>query len=60
MGADDLAEVIYVDHYGSALTGLRTGTVPRNARLAIAARDLTYARVFSDALAGQPFWLRTR
>lgn len=56
LGADDLAEVIYVDHYGNALTGLRAGTVPRNARLTIAARDVTYARVFSDAPAGQAFW----
>ncbi|MGF6781792.1 SAM hydrolase/SAM-dependent halogenase family protein [Paraburkholderia sp. GAS334] len=56
LGADDLAEVIYVDHYGNALTGMRAGTVSRNARLAIAARDVTYARVFSDAPDGQAFW----
>lgn len=56
LGADDLAEVIYVDHYGNALTGLRAGTVPKNARLDIAARDVTYARVFSDAPDGRAFW----
>lgn len=56
LGADDLAEVIYVDHYGNALTGLRTGTIPTRVRLAIAARDVAYARVFSDARAGQAFW----
>lgn len=56
LGADDLAEVIYIDHYGNALTGLRAGTVPKNARLNIAARDVAYARVFSDARVGQAFW----
>ncbi|RDK02400.1 SAM hydrolase/SAM-dependent halogenase family protein [Paraburkholderia lacunae] len=55
-GADDLAEVIYVDHYGNALTGLRAGTVPRSARLDIASREVAYARVFADAPAGQAFW----
>jgi len=56
LGADDLAEVIYIDHYGNALAGLRAGTVPRRARLDIAGRAVVYARVFSDARAGQAFW----
>ncbi|WP_233887070.1 SAM hydrolase/SAM-dependent halogenase family protein [Paraburkholderia flagellata] len=56
LDAGDLAEVIYVDHYGNALTGLRAGNVPRNARLGIADADVEYARVFSDAMAGQAFW----
>jgi S-adenosyl-L-methionine hydrolase (adenosine-forming) len=56
LGADDLAEVIYVDHYGNALTGLRAGAVPRGARLDIAATDVSYVRVFSDAPGGQAFW----
>ena len=56
LDADDFAEVIYVDHYGNALTGLRAGTVPRTARLSIANTGVDYARVFSDAMAGQAFW----
>ncbi|EEA01314.1 protein of unknown function DUF62 [Burkholderia sp. H160] len=56
MDAGNFAEVIYVDHYGNALTGLRAGTVPRTARLSIADADVEYARVFSDATAGQAFW----
>jgi S-adenosylmethionine hydrolase len=56
LAADDLAEIVYIDHYGNALTGLRAGSVPRDARLAIAGRELHYARVFDDAGAGQAFW----
>jgi len=56
--AEEYAAVIYIDHYGNALTGLRAGTVPRTARLRIADADVDveYARVFSDAVAGQAFW----
>jgi S-adenosyl-L-methionine hydrolase (adenosine-forming) len=56
LDAGDFAEVIYIDHYGNALTGLRAGTVPRTARLRIADAEVEYARVFSDAMAGQAFW----
>ena len=37
LGPDDISEVIYTDHYGNALTGLRAHNVPRSA--AIAVRD---------------------
>jgi hypothetical protein len=55
-GPNDLAEVIYVDHYGNALTGLRAGNVLRSARIEAAGGQLTYARVFADAPAGSAFW----
>lgn len=56
LGADDLAEVIYVDHYGNVLTGLRAGAVPKTARLDVAGTVLVHARVFSDAVPGDAFW----
>jgi S-adenosylmethionine hydrolase len=34
-GVDDLAEVIYIDHYGNAFTGLRACNVPRSAMIAV-------------------------
>jgi len=55
-GADDLAEIIYVDHYGNALTGLRAGRVPLTAKVEVAGRRLDYARVFSEASSGSAFW----
>ncbi|WP_206996284.1 SAM hydrolase/SAM-dependent halogenase family protein [Trinickia mobilis] len=56
LGADDLAELIYIDHYGNALTGLRAGTVAKSATLGIAGIQVAYARVFADASPGQAFW----
>lgn len=54
--ADDLAAVIYVDHYGNALTGLRAANVPRQARLAVGTVHVPSARVFAEVPVGQPFW----
>jgi S-adenosylmethionine hydrolase len=55
-GADDLGEVIYVDHFGNLVTGLRAGKVPRDRGLVINARAIRYARVFSDVKPGEVFW----
>ena len=56
LGADDLAEVVYIDHYGNVLTGVRAGNVSRGAKIEAAGRLLGYARVFSEAPAGSAFW----
>jgi S-adenosylmethionine hydrolase len=54
--AGDLAEIVYVDHYGNALTGMRAAAVADDARLRVAQTEVTRARVFSDVPQGQPFW----
>jgi S-adenosylmethionine hydrolase len=56
VAAGDLARVIYIDHYGNALSGLRAEGVSRQAALGIHGRRVTYARVFADAPIGEPFW----
>jgi len=53
---DDLAEIIYIDHYGNALTGLRAATLKADDRLAVAGRPLRRARTFSDHPPGDAFW----
>jgi S-adenosylmethionine hydrolase len=53
---DDFSEVVYIDHFGNAMTGLRTAMVPPNARLAAAGRILEWARTFSDLPPGMAFW----
>jgi S-adenosyl-L-methionine hydrolase (adenosine-forming) len=53
---DDLAEIVYIDHYGNAMTGLRASTVPENARLIAAGNRIVHARTFSDMPAGAPLW----
>ena len=56
LGADDLSEVIYIDHYGNALTGLRAHNVPRSAAIATCDYRASYARVFAEAPTGSAFW----
>ncbi len=53
---DDLAEIVYVDSYGNAMTGLRAKTVAPDARIAMAGRTLARAGTFSAVGAGTAFW----
>lgn len=55
-GPDDLGEVIYVDHFGSLVTGLRAGAVPQGRKLVINGRDIPHAQVFSEVQQGEVFW----
>jgi len=55
-GAEDLAEVIYVDHYGNLVTGLRFSAVSRERVFLVNELQITYARVFSQVAAGEVFW----
>jgi S-adenosylmethionine hydrolase len=56
LGPGDLAEIVYVDHFGNAMTGLRACNLSRKTRLAVAGRSMAYAHVFSAAPGGEPFW----
>jgi S-adenosylmethionine hydrolase len=56
LAADDLAEVIYIDHYGNAVTGLRAAGVPRSATLVARDARLVHANVFADVPIGSGFW----
>jgi S-adenosylmethionine hydrolase len=53
---DDLAEIVYIDRYGNAMTGLRAAVLSPDARLAVAGRTLARARTFSDVPEGTAFW----
>lgn len=53
---DDLPEVVYIDRFGNAMTGLRASVLPPEARLRIAGRALRRARTFSDLTTGDAFW----
>jgi hypothetical protein len=53
---DDLAEVIYIDHFGNAFTGLRGASLDQGALLMAGGREIAYARVFSDVASGALFW----
>jgi S-adenosylmethionine hydrolase len=54
LDAGDLARVIYVDHYGNCMTGIRAKTLPRTAVLRVETRRLRHARTFEEARGA--FW----
>ncbi len=53
---DDLAEAIYIDHFGNVMTGIRAATVPAEALMVVHGHALRAARTFSDVPAGGAFW----
>jgi S-adenosylmethionine hydrolase len=53
---DDLGEIVYIDHFGNAMTGLRAAQLPPAARLVVAGRILERARTFSERQPSTSFW----
>jgi hypothetical protein len=53
---DDLAEIIYIDHFGNAITGLRAQTLGDDVVLEAAGLRIARAHVFSDVAPGALFW----
>jgi S-adenosyl-L-methionine hydrolase (adenosine-forming) len=56
LDAADLAQVIYVDHYGNAMTGLRAASMPPGARVRVSGRALAGAQTFGAVRHGAAFW----
>lgn len=52
---DDLAEVIYIDGFGNAMTGLRAGGIAESCGLDVGGVQLARARTFSEVPAGTAF-----
>lgn len=53
---DELGEIIYLDHYGNAVTGLSAGHYTQQAQIQLNRRTIEYARTFSSVQPGEPFW----
>ena len=53
---DDLPAIVYIDHYGNAITGLRASQIEMAGTLAVAGRQLQHAAVFSAVAPNMPFW----
>jgi S-adenosylmethionine hydrolase len=53
---DDLGEIVYIDHYGNAMTGLRGALLPPGTRLVASGRPLEFAPTFSAVPRGDAFW----
>lgn len=53
---DDLAEIVHVDRYGNAVTGLRATALAEGTVLVAGGRRLARARTFSAVAPGEAFW----
>lgn len=53
---DDLAEIVYVDVFGNAMTGVRAAAAPEYAEIHVSKRRLRRATTFSDVPPGEAFW----
>ena len=53
---DELREIVYIDHYGNAMTGIRALALAEGSRLGVGGRWLSRARTFGEVPAGRAFW----
>lgn len=53
---NDLTQIIYIDHYGNALTGIRAASLAHDCVLEVGAHAFTFARTFCEADLNRPFW----
>ena len=52
----DLGEIIYLDSFGNAMTGLHGARINKDASLMVKGNRINYTRVFAEAEKAQPFW----
>lgn len=53
---EELFEIVYIDHFGNAMTGVRTAALPPGADLMVGNRTLGYAATYARVPAKTPFW----
>jgi len=53
---DDLMEVMYIDRFGNAMTGVSARSINDTARFRCEKTEFTHARTFGAVAEGQPFW----
>lgn len=56
LDASDSKRVIYLDHYGNCMTGIRAVSIRRAARIRAGGRTLRWRRTFDEARRGSVFW----
>ena len=53
---DELQEIVYIDHFGNAMTGFRAGRLSPDTVLEASGTRIPRARTFSDVPPHTPFW----
>ena len=56
LGPQDIDEVIYVDHYGNVMTGLRAVKLNSSDVVRVNGKSIRHAGVFSEVPRGELFW----
>lgn len=56
LNAADLARIIYCDHYGNAMLGVRACKLDQASVLRVAGCSVAHATIFADAPVNTPFW----
>lgn len=52
----DLAKIVYIDHFGNAITGIRENSITTNQTLIVNGHRIGWARTYSDVNLGEGFW----
>lgn len=55
---DDLPEIIYIDHYGNAMTGLRADNYDADVAIQVGEEVFQSARTFADVPLSESFWYK--
>ncbi len=53
---DDLCEIIYVDHFGNCMTGIRAEALDNTNEIQVSGISIPYAHTFSSVPPGNAFW----
>lgn len=53
---DDLNEIIYIDHFGNCMTGIRANSLDKHMVLRVDHQNIINADTFSDVKPGTPLW----
>ena len=54
--SDNLYQIIYIDHYGNAMSGVQAKSVTKDQTISINGHELQYSETFSLVPEGQAFW----
>ncbi len=57
-GPDNFPAIIYIDHFGNAITGLCANAIDETRQLKFSGQSIAYARTFSEVRKGQAFWYK--
>ena len=55
---DDLAEIVYIDHFGNCMTGIRAEMLDNANEIQVGGITIPFAHTFSSVPSGDAFWYR--